>query len=70
MRSGEPPAGSRVIPKPFCNTGADYVLVQGPVHFVQRVQINPSGRYARTELVSAVLSVTPINPSSTTTAKL
>ena len=64
VRTEETIVFNRVIPKPFCNNGADYVLIQGPVHFVQRVQINPSGRYAHTELVSAVLNVTPINPAT------
>jgi hypothetical protein len=64
LRTEETIGFNRVIPKPFCNSGSEYVLVQGPVHFVQRVQINPSGRYARTEVISAVLSVTPINPAT------
>ncbi|HET8647603.1 MAG TPA: hypothetical protein VFO85_19045, partial [Vicinamibacteria bacterium] len=49
------------IPKPFCDR-TQLVWVQGPVHFSLRVQINPSGRYLRTELISGVLKVTPIDP--------
>jgi hypothetical protein len=50
------------IPKPFCNDGTQWVWVRGPVHFSLRVQINPSGRYLRTQLISGLLDVTPINP--------
>jgi hypothetical protein len=64
LRGEETIVFNQVIPKPFCNSGADYVLVQGPVHFASRVQINPSGHYVRTELVSAALNVTPINPAT------
>ena len=55
---------NQVIPKPFCSTGPlDLVKVEGPVHVNLRVQTNPSGRYARTGDASAVLSVTPVDPS-------
>ena len=55
---------NRIIPKPFCSTGPlDLLKVEGPVHFNLRVQTNSSGRYARTGVASAVLSVTPVNPS-------
>jgi hypothetical protein len=57
-------AYNRIIPKPFCSTGPlDLVRVEGPVHLNLRVQTNPSGRYARTGGASAVLSVTPVDPS-------
>jgi hypothetical protein len=50
------------IPKPFCNAGADYVWVRGPVHFSLRVQTEPSGRFARTQIITGTLDVTPIDP--------
>jgi hypothetical protein len=51
------------IPKPFCNDGTQFLWVRGPVHFAVRVQLNPSGRYLRTVIISGLLSVTPISPS-------
>jgi len=53
---------NQVIPKPFCSSGSDYVRVEGPVHFALRAQLNPSGRYEYTELISGLLEVTPVNP--------
>jgi hypothetical protein len=50
------------IPKPFCNDGTQWVWVRGPVHFTVRVQLNPSGRYLRTQLISGQLEVTPYDP--------
>ena len=54
----------QVIPKPFCDTTGEFLFVDGPVTFVTRVQINPSGKYLRTELVSGLLSVTPVDPAT------
>lgn len=55
---------NQVIPKPFCTTGSDFVLVQGPVRLVQRVQLNSSGRYSRTFNASGALTVTPVDPGT------
>jgi hypothetical protein len=52
----------QVIPKPFCNTGADYVYVQGPVDLAQVVTITPELKYQFSFRAQGTLSVTPINP--------
>jgi hypothetical protein len=53
-----------VTPKPFCNGPADYVRLQGPVHFDLRVHTNPSGMYERTQVISGMLMVTPGLPTA------
>lgn len=55
-------AFNQAIPKPFCTDGTQWVRVQGPVHFALRVQLNPSGHYLRTVLISGLLDITPVDP--------
>jgi len=52
----------QVIPKPFCNTGADYVYVQGPVDLEQVVTITPALKYQISFRTLGTLSVTPVDP--------
>ena len=49
-----------VMPKPVCAGPADYVKLQGPVHFEMRVHTNPSGKYERIYEVSGSLTVLPL----------
>lgn len=54
---------NQVVPRPFCSSGpADYVYVQGPLHFSFRVKTNGSGGYQARFSATGVLQVTPINP--------
>ena len=49
-----------VAPKPFCAAGpADYVLLEGPLQFIQSVSTEPSGLYERTYGFAGTLHVTP-----------
>jgi hypothetical protein len=54
----------QVIPKPFCNTGAEYVYVQGPIDFVQEVQVNSSGRFSRRWTAAGEPTAMPLDPST------
>jgi hypothetical protein len=55
----------QVIPKPFCATGpTDYVRVQGPVDFEQRIVVTASGAYSSTFRATGTLTVTPFNPQT------
>jgi hypothetical protein len=52
----------QVVPKPFCRLNpGDLVLVQGPVHLMQRVELTPAGTLLKTFNASGRLSVTPID---------
>jgi hypothetical protein len=54
----------QVIPKPFCNTGDEHVLVQGVVHTRQHVQQAPSGAFSRQMQAQGTLMVTPVDPAT------
>lgn len=57
---------NQVIPKPFCASGpGDYVYVQGPIEFDQRVVVTPSGNYVSEFHALGHLDVTPVNPLTT-----
>ena len=59
-----------VIPRPFCadpQNPYDFVRLQGPLHFAQRVHTNPSGLYERRYVLGGTLQVTPMRPTSATT---
>ncbi|MEE9441875.1 MAG: hypothetical protein V3V99_04335 [candidate division Zixibacteria bacterium] len=50
----------QVIPKPFCLSGPyDYLLVQGPVHLTQTVDISKQGTYRMSFRASGELTVAP-----------
>jgi len=54
---------NQMIPRPFCASGpADFILVQGPIRFRQRVVLTPSGSYVSQFQASGSLDVTPMNP--------
>jgi len=50
------------IPKPFCNSGNDYVRVDGPVRLRQRVHVSSSGVLSSQTFVEGELSVRSFNP--------
>lgn len=53
----------QVIPKPFCASGPfDFVLVQGPVNFSQKIVMTPAGNFLSRFLAQGHLDVTPVNP--------
>jgi hypothetical protein len=49
-----------IAPKPFCNTPADYVKLEGPLHFLLKVQTDRWGTFSRSYEVQGVLKVTPL----------
>ena len=54
---------NQVVPRPFCATGpADYLYVQGPLHFRFRVLTDASGGYHARFSAMGVLQATPVNP--------
>jgi hypothetical protein len=51
------------IPRPLCSTGPlDYLYVEGPVHFEQRVNTNGHGTLESWQLARGDLMATPVNP--------
>jgi hypothetical protein len=53
---------NQVIPKPFCNTGNDWVLVQGPIEVTMEVGVSGSGNFSSFTFASGELMVTPFDP--------
>jgi hypothetical protein len=53
---------NQVIPKPFCNSGNDFVLVQGVVESRQHVSESASGNFSRYTHSTGTLMVTPFDP--------
>lgn len=54
---------NQVIPKPFCASGPfDFLFVQGPVKFSQKVTVSPSGNYVSQFRANGHLDITPVNP--------
>ena len=54
---------NQVIPKPFCASGPfDWILVQGPVRFRQRVVLTHSGNFLSHFHATGALELTPVNP--------
>jgi hypothetical protein len=53
----------QVIPKPFCAAGPfDYLYVNGPIRFSQRVIVSGSGNYISQFHGQGRLELTPVNP--------
>jgi len=51
------------IPRPLCSTGPlDYLYVEGPVHFEQRVMTNGHGTLESWQMARGDLMATPVNP--------
>jgi hypothetical protein len=55
---------NQVIPKPFCNGGNDFVLVQGPVRLQQRVERTPDGTLSSLARGAGQLTVIPFDPAT------
>ena len=54
---------NQVIPKPFCASGPfDYLLVQGPIEFNQRVVVSASQNYVSQFQAQGNLELIPVNP--------
>ncbi|OGB66063.1 MAG: hypothetical protein A2Y94_14830 [Caldithrix sp. RBG_13_44_9] len=53
---------NQIIPKPFCNTPYDYLLVQGPVHMRQKVVFTPLGNFISQFHANGHLNLTPVDP--------
>jgi hypothetical protein len=45
------------LPKPFCDSGGEYVKLTGSIQFAVRVQTNRSGKYLRTQTINGMLRV-------------
>lgn len=54
----------QVIPKPFCNGGHDFVLVQGPVRLQQRVEHMSDGTLRSLTRGAGQLNVLPFDPGT------
>jgi hypothetical protein len=55
----------QVIPKPFCAAGpADFLKVEGALHFVHRVWTTAHGVYGARFTANGVLTVTPVDPTT------
>jgi hypothetical protein len=52
----------KAIPKPFCNPGAHWVRVQGPIHLTQTVCVTASGAFSRRLEARGEVAVTPVDP--------
>lgn len=53
---------NQVIPKPFCNAGNEWVLVQGPVEVTMDVRVSGSGSFSSQTFARGELMVTPFDP--------
>ena len=52
----------QVVPKPFCNSGNEYVYVSGPVELEQITTVSDDFSYSVTFHAGGNLTVTPVNP--------
>jgi hypothetical protein len=51
----------QVVPKPFCNAGAEYLYVEGPVNLKMTTRMSRGGIYTMTFFAEGNLTVTPVN---------
>ncbi|MDM7914030.1 MAG: hypothetical protein ACE15D_01050 [Candidatus Eisenbacteria bacterium] len=49
----------QIVPKPFCNDGSQFVLVEGPVTFDKKAEVLPGGNYLCDASYSGELTITP-----------
>jgi hypothetical protein len=56
----------QVIPRPFCASGPEFLLVEGPVSLRKTVQINAAGDLTSEFDASGHLRLTPVNPQTGT----
>jgi hypothetical protein len=54
----------QVIPRPFCGTGAEFLLVEGPVSLRKSVTLNDRGDLASEFDASGHLRLTPVDPAT------
>jgi hypothetical protein len=54
----------QVIPRPFCATGAEFLLVEGPVSLRKTVQVSAAGDVSSVFDAAGHLRLTPVNPET------
>jgi hypothetical protein len=54
----------QIIPRPFCASGPEYLLVEGPVRLTKSVQVTAAGALSGVFDAAGTLRLTPVNPQT------